>query len=80
MLGIYLLLGLIIAIVLALFLLTEQRWRRRLEEIKTDSSSQTMWLSMQNQIEQLRAQIGDGLNKNISLLTEQQRAVNEGHH
>jgi DNA recombination protein RmuC len=75
--GIYLLLGLIIAMVLALFFLTEQRWRRRLEEIKTDSSSQAMWLSMQNQVEQLRAQMGDGLNKNISLLTEQQRAVNE---
>jgi DNA recombination protein RmuC len=32
---------------------------------------------MQNQIEQLRVQMGDGLNKNIMLLTEQQRAVNE---
>jgi DNA recombination protein RmuC len=45
--------------------------------MKTDPSSQAMWLSMQNQIEQLRAQVSDGLNKNISLLTEQQRGVNE---
>jgi DNA recombination protein RmuC len=75
--GIYLLLGLIIAMVLMLFFLTEQRWKRRLEEIKTDSSSQPMWALMQQQMEQLRGQMGNGLNKNISLLTEQLRAINE---
>src|SRR3989304_804311 len=32
---------------------------------------------MQQQMEQLRGQMGDGLNKNISLLTEQLRAINE---
>jgi DNA recombination protein RmuC len=75
--GIYLLLGLIVVMVVVLFFLTEKRWKRFIEEVKKDPSSQAMWLSMQNQIEQLRIQMGDGLNKNISLLTEQQRAVNE---
>ena len=40
----------------------------------TDSSSQPMWALMQQQMEQLRGQMGDGLNKNISLLTEQLRS------
>jgi len=75
--GVYLLSGLIIAVVVALFLLIELRWRKRLEEIKTASSSQPMWALMQQQMEQLRGQMGDGLNKNISLLTEQLRAINE---
>jgi DNA recombination protein RmuC len=75
--GIYILLGLVIAVVVFFFLLLEKRWKRFIEEVKTDPSSHAMWLSMQNQIEQLRVQMGDGLNKNIMLLTEQQRAVNE---
>jgi DNA recombination protein RmuC len=75
--GVYLLSGLIIAVVVALFFLMELRWRKRLEEINTASSSQPMWALMQQQMEQLRGQMGDGLNKNISLLTEQLRAINE---
>jgi DNA recombination protein RmuC len=75
--GVYLLSGLIVAVVVAFFLLMELRWRKRLEEIKTASSSQPMWALMQQQMEQLRGQMGDGLNKNISLLTEQLRAINE---
>jgi len=76
--GIYLLLlGLIVAILLAFFFFMEQRWRRIFEEIKADQSSQPVWPLMQQQMEQLRLQMSDGLNKNISLLTEQQRAVNE---
>ena len=75
--GIYLFLGLILVVVVVLFFLMEQRWRKRLEEIKTDSSSQPMWGLMQQQMEQLRGQMGDGLNKNISLLTEQLRTINE---
>jgi len=75
--AVYLFLGLIMAVVTVLFFLMEQRWRRRLEEIRTDSSSQPMWAMMQQQMEQLRGQMGDGLNKNISLLTEQLRAINE---
>jgi DNA recombination protein RmuC len=75
--GIYLVLGLIAVMIAVLFFLMEQRWRRRLEEIKRDSSSQPIWALMQQQMEQLRGQMGDGLNKNISLLTEQLRAINE---
>ncbi|MCJ7785771.1 MAG: DNA recombination protein RmuC [Desulfobacterales bacterium] len=77
-----LILGLIIAAAIAFFffielLLMERRWKRLFEEIKTDSSSQPMWLLMQQQMEQLRGHMSDGLNKNISLLTEQLRAINE---
>jgi DNA recombination protein RmuC len=75
--GIYLLLGLIVAIAVAFFFFMEQRWRRIFEEIKAGQSSQPMWTLMQQQMEQLRLQMSDGLNKNISLLTEQQRGVNE---
>ena len=75
--GIYLVLGLVIVIGLALFFFVEYRWKKVLEEAKKDQSSQTMWTLMQQQIEQLRGQMSDGLNKNISLLMEQQRAINE---
>jgi len=75
--GIYLLLGLILVVLVVLFVFMEQRWRKRIEEIKKDSSSQAMWGLMQQQIEQLRGQMGDGMNKNISLLTEQLRTINE---
>ena len=36
-----------------------------------------MWLLMQQQMEQLRGHMSEGLNRNISLLTEQFRAINE---
>jgi DNA recombination protein RmuC len=75
--GIYLILGLIIAIGVALFFFLEKRWRKLLEEVKADPSSQAMWTLMQQQMEQLRGQMSDGLNKNISLLTEQLRMINE---
>jgi DNA recombination protein RmuC len=73
---IYLLVGVVIVVVAIFFFFQEMRWKRVLEEIKADQS-QPMWTLMQQQIEQLRGQMSDGLNKNISLLTEQQRAVNE---
>jgi len=75
--GIYFVLGLIIVIGLVLFFFVEYRWRKILEETKKDQSSQTMWALMQQQMEQLRGQMSDGLNKNITLLMEQQRAINE---
>ena len=75
--GVYALSGLVIVIAVAFIVWLERRWKRFAEEVKTDPSSQAMWLAMQNQIEQLRVQMSDGLNKNISLLTEQQRGVNE---
>jgi DNA recombination protein RmuC len=36
-----------------------------------------MWSLIQQQMDQLRVQVSDGLNRNILQLTEQQRAVNE---
>jgi len=74
--GMYWLLGLIVVVVAVFFFLMEQRWRKRLEEIKTDSSSQPMWGLMQQQIEKLREQVSDGLARNISQLTQQQDAIN----
>ena len=68
--------GLIVAVIIALFLLMEQRWRKRLEEMKTDSSSQIVGSLMQQQIEKLREQMSDGLARNISQLTQQQDAIN----
>jgi len=73
---IYLIIAMVIIIGVAFFILMEMRWRKVFEEIKTDRSL-PMWALMQQQMEQLRGQISDGLNKNISLLTEQQRAINE---
>jgi DNA recombination protein RmuC len=75
--GIYILLGLIVIIEVALIFFLGKRWKELVEEVKANESSQTLWLAMQNQIEQVRVQMGDGLNKNILLLTEQQRGVNE---
>jgi DNA recombination protein RmuC len=75
--GIYFVLVLIILIGAALIFFMEQRWKRILEELKKDQSSQPMWTLMQQQMDQLRGQVGDGLNKNISLLTEQLRVINE---
>jgi len=77
-----LILGLIIAAAIAVFffielLLMERRWKRLFEDVRADSSSQPIWLLMQQQMEQLRGHVSDGLNKNISLLTEQFRAINE---
>jgi DNA recombination protein RmuC len=75
--GIYLILGLIVAVMVALFLWMDRRWKKLFDEQKTDPSSQAMWSLMQQQMEQLRMQMNDGLNRNILQLTEQQRAVNE---
>jgi methyl-accepting chemotaxis protein len=77
-----LILGLIIAAGIACFfliglLLMERRWKRLFHEVKTDVSSQPMWILMQQQMKQLRGHLSDGLNRNISLLTEQFRAINE---
>ncbi|HXX34571.1 MAG TPA: DNA recombination protein RmuC [Thermodesulfobacteriota bacterium] len=75
--GIYVVLILVLALGVVLLLLMEQRWKKRFEEVKSASSSQPIWALMQQQLEQLRGQMGDGLNKNISLLTEQLRVINE---
>ena len=73
---IYLVIGLIIATALAFIFFMEMRWRKVFEEIKAERSL-PMWALIQQQMEQLRGQISEGLNQNISLLTEQQRVVNE---
>ena len=75
--GIYFIFGLIIAILVGLFFFMEHRWRKSFEETKKELSSQPMWSLMQQQVEQLRGQMSDGLNKNVSLLTEQLRVINE---
>jgi len=74
--GIYLILGLIVAIAIALFFFMEQRWRKFVAEAKADPSSQPMWTMMQQQVEQLRGQMSDGLARNISQLTQQQDTIN----
>lgn len=74
--NIYWLLGLVVVGVAALLWLMEQRWKKRFEEMKTDSSSQTFWSLMQQQIEKLREQMSEGLARNISQLTQQQDAIN----
>jgi DNA recombination protein RmuC len=75
--GIYWFLGIIVVIAIALFFLMEQRWKKIFEEVKKDQSSQPMWALMQQQMEQLRGQMSDGLNKNLSLLNEQLRIIND---
>ncbi len=75
--GIYLLLGVIVVIGVVLFFVMDRRWKKVLEEIRTGQASQPIWGLMQQQVEQLRGQMSDGLNKNISLLTEQLRVINE---
>ncbi len=75
--GTYWLFGLIVVAGIVLYFLTERKWRRTLDELKANQSSQQMWPLMQQQIEQLRGQMGDGLNKNLSLLSEHLRAINE---
>jgi DNA recombination protein RmuC len=74
--SIYWLLGLVVAVGVVLFIFMEQRWSKRLEEIKTGLSSPMVWSLMQQQIEKLREQVSDGLAKNISQLTQQQDAIN----
>jgi DNA recombination protein RmuC len=76
----YVVMGLVIAIGIVLFFFLEQRWKKGIEEVKAAQSSQPMWTLMQQQMEQLRGQMSDGLNKNISLLTEQLRVINEQVH
>jgi len=74
--GIYILLGVIIALALFFFFLMEQRWKKIAEEVRKDPSSQAVWALLQQQIEKLREQVNDGLSKNITQITQQQDAIN----
>ena len=75
--GFYWILILIVAAGVISFLLVERRWARWIEKNKEEQSAQQVWPMMQQQMEQLRGQMSDALNKNISLLTEQLRVINE---
>ena len=73
----YLLIGLIIVIGMVFFFFMDHRWRKALEELRRDQSSQPIWGLMQQQIEQLRGQMKEGLDKNISQLIDNQNIINK---
>ena len=60
----------------AFYFFTGWKWKKMVEELKADPSSQMMWTLMQQQIEKLREQMSEGLARNISQLTQQQDATN----
>jgi DNA recombination protein RmuC len=72
-----LVLGLGIVLALAFFYLMDRRWRQRVDEASSGPGPQAMWMLMQQQMDQLRGQMNEGLSKTLSLLTEQLRALNE---
>lgn len=72
-----LVLGLVLLLTLVFFYVMDRRWRKAVEEARTDPGSQAMWTLMQQQMDQLRGQMSEGLTRNIALLTEQLRAINE---
>lgn len=74
--AIYLLLGVVVALIALFLFLMEQRWKRIVEEVKRDASSQVVWGMIQQQIEKLREQMNEGLSRNISQLSQQQDAIN----
>jgi len=47
--GVYVLLGLVVIIEVALIFFLGNRWKQFVEEIKANESSQALWLAMQNQ-------------------------------
>ncbi len=73
---IYLILVAIALAVIFIILFVERRIKRILEESKSDSSSQSIWMLMQQQIENLRSHITEGLARNISQITQQQDLIN----
>ncbi len=80
MAGIYVILGLAVGIGGVLLVLMDYRWRRALETLRTEQASPTLWTLVQQQMEHLRTQVSDGLSKNVLLLTEQMRVINEQVH
>jgi DNA recombination protein RmuC len=78
--GMVWIIGLIIVVGGVLLFFMERRWAKMIEEIKTSQASQPIWPLMQTQIEQLRGQMSEGLNKNVSLLTEQLKVINDQVH
>jgi DNA recombination protein RmuC len=75
--GFYLVIGLVVLIGMVLFFFMDHRWRKAIEEVRKDQSSQPMWALMQQQMEQLRGQTKEGLDKNISQLIDNQNVINK---
>jgi uncharacterized protein YllA (UPF0747 family) len=75
--GFYLVIGLVVLMGMVLFFFMDHRWRKVLEEVRKDQSSQPMWALMQQQMEQLRGQTKEGLDKNISQLIDNQNVINK---
>ncbi len=71
----YIVLGVVLILIL-FFFLTEQRLKKIMEEMRKDPSSQAAWGLIQQQIEMLRAQMNEGLSRNISQLSQQQETIN----
>jgi len=77
---IYLILGLVAVIGGVLFLFMDYRWRKTVENLQSDQTSRALWTFMQQQMEHVRTQVSDGLDKNVALLTDQMRVINEQVH
>jgi DNA anti-recombination protein RmuC len=75
--GFYIVIGLVVLIGMVLFFFMDHRWRKALEEVRKDQASQPMWALMQQQMEQLRGQTKEGLDKNISQLIDSQNVINK---
>jgi DNA recombination protein RmuC len=73
----YWVLILIVAAGIVFFIFLDRRWTRLIEGVREGQSTQQVWSMMQQQMEQLRGQMNDGLDRNISLLTEQLRVIND---
>lgn len=77
--GIYIILlviGVVIVVGFPIFFFMEKRFKKLLVETKSDSVFQSIWMLIQQQIEQLRSQINEGLARNIYQITQQQDAIN----
>lgn len=72
--------GLAIALVLILSVVLARRWKKGGQDAGSDGSSQAMWSLVQQQMDQLRAQVSDSQSKTLSLLTEQLRVIQEQVH
>ncbi len=62
--------------VLLLFFM-DHRWRKAIEELRKEQSSQPIWGLMQQQMDQLRGQMKEGLDKNVSQLIDSQNIINK---
>ena len=68
---------LIVAVGGLVFLLLDRRWTKMFDQAGQDRNSAQSWAVIQQQLEQLRGQVNEGMHQNLSLLTEQLRVINE---